>query len=88
MFSRLCHTLISKCLAKGGDENQRNRTRCNTKLFRPSLEVPHSRARRIKKHNVIVLILSQLYCLEMGRGFRFLNTIEVFITISACTKKN
>ena len=31
-----------------------------------------SSARRSKEHNVIVLIFSQLFCLEMGRGFRLL----------------
>ena len=30
-----------------------------------------SSARRLKEHSVIVLILSQLQCLEMGRGFHF-----------------
>ena len=30
-------------------------------------------ARRLKEQYFIVLILSQWYCLEMGRGFRFLN---------------
>ena len=31
-----------------------------------------SSTKQWKKHNVIVLLLSQLYCLKMGRAFRFL----------------
>ena len=65
-----------KVLPHRSDENEQNRSQVNTKLFRSLLEVAHtnedtSSIKRWKERNVIVLLLSQLYCLKLGGCFRF-----------------
>ena len=53
------------------------------KLLYSSLEALHANtgsARRVKEHSVIVLILSQLYCLEMGGSFLFFRNEAVNFT--------
>ena len=79
IYSYICLLIApSKGVAPRSVKNEKNRLQVNTKLFRSLLDLPHKRGRqpgstkRWKKHNVIVLLLSQLYCLKMGRGFRFL----------------
>ena len=64
-------------LARCSDENELNHEQSNTKLFLPIARRAKSQrkhannAKRLKAYNVIVLVLSQLYCLKIGRGFRF-----------------
>ena len=63
-------------IATRSDENERNSFYVNTELFRLWHVIrgrSHaSSTKRWKGHNVIVLLLNQLYCLEVGRGFHFL----------------
>ena len=54
------------------DKNKQNFKRYDEKLFHSSLEVPYTNEdtpvvqRRLKRHNVTVLKLSQIFCLEIG----------------------
>ena len=69
-----CSRDSSAGIARRGDETGQDRARINTNYFvHGTCKQRHaSSARRLKKHNVPVLILSQSCCLEMDRGFRFL----------------
>ena len=58
--------------------NKQSRSQGNMKLFRSSVYLPHKNKdtpvvrNNEKMQNFIVLLLSQLYCLKVSRGFRFL----------------
>ena len=67
-----------KVLPHEAMKTNKNRSQVNTKLFRSSLGLPHKNKDTPvvlsdgKKQIAIVLLLSQLYCLKMSRGFCFL----------------
>ena len=70
-------------VATRSDENERNRSQVNTRLFRSSLDLPHDSedmpvsTTRWKERNVTVMLMSQLYCLGMGRGFSLKKTANL-----------
>ena len=69
----------AKGVATRSNKNEQSCSQVNTKRFRSLLDQPHKnedspvvRSGGKKERNAVVFLLSQLYCLKMSRGFRFL----------------
>ena len=70
---------IAKVLSHVAMKTERNRAQVNTKLFHPLLDMLHENKDTPvveRKRKITALVPSQLYCLEMGCGLRFLKKEE------------